>query len=238
MTRLDSGEVRVVPGFTGRVCHTFEPDATARPLKQAYRDMVAALPEGIAAGDYTAVGRGQPAWRSPRRPRGLGRPRHHRGGRAIADKLEVGQVAGSTRPGGRRHVQVADGPRISRPRNAFRARAVGSGRSGLDDDRRPRSRRPAGVLRSHRADPAQNVVPLYRRNELNQQQVLAVNEVAGVLDTAALNRCASRSRGAPIRDRRRGLARRKPARATDANESALGLVRVRPEQHRAGERFR
>ena len=33
---------------------------------------------------------------------------------------------------------------------------------------------------------AQNVVPLYRRNELSQQQVLAVNQVAGVLDTGAL----------------------------------------------------
>ena len=33
---------------------------------------------------------------------------------------------------------------------------------------------------------AENVVPLYRRNELNEQQVLALNEVAGVLDTGAL----------------------------------------------------
>jgi glycine betaine/choline ABC-type transport system substrate-binding protein len=29
-------------------------------------------------------------------------------------------------------------------------------------------------------------VPLYRRNELTESQVLAINEVAGVLDTAAL----------------------------------------------------
>ncbi|EUA73384.1 substrate binding domain of ABC-type glycine betaine transport system family protein [Mycobacterium xenopi 4042] len=33
---------------------------------------------------------------------------------------------------------------------------------------------------------AENVVPLYRRNELTDRQVLAINEVAGVLDTAAL----------------------------------------------------
>ena len=33
---------------------------------------------------------------------------------------------------------------------------------------------------------AENLVPLYRRNELNEAQVLALNEVAGVLDTAAL----------------------------------------------------
>ena len=33
---------------------------------------------------------------------------------------------------------------------------------------------------------AENVVPLYRRNELTESQVLALNEVAGVLDTAGL----------------------------------------------------
>jgi glycine betaine/choline ABC-type transport system substrate-binding protein len=33
---------------------------------------------------------------------------------------------------------------------------------------------------------AENLVPLYRRNELTESQVLALNEVAGVLDTAAL----------------------------------------------------
>jgi glycine betaine/choline ABC-type transport system substrate-binding protein len=34
--------------------------------------------------------------------------------------------------------------------------------------------------------PAENLVALYRRNELNEQQVLALNEVAGVLDTGSL----------------------------------------------------
>ena len=33
---------------------------------------------------------------------------------------------------------------------------------------------------------AENVVPLYRRNALSDRQLLAINEVAGVLDTAAL----------------------------------------------------
>ena len=33
---------------------------------------------------------------------------------------------------------------------------------------------------------AENVAPLYRRNVLTDRQLLAVNEVAGVLDTAAL----------------------------------------------------
>jgi glycine betaine/choline ABC-type transport system substrate-binding protein len=33
---------------------------------------------------------------------------------------------------------------------------------------------------------AENLVPLYRRNELDERQVLAVDEVAGVLDTGSL----------------------------------------------------
>ena len=33
---------------------------------------------------------------------------------------------------------------------------------------------------------AENVVPLYRRNELSDQQVLAVDEMAGEFDTASL----------------------------------------------------
>ena len=34
--------------------------------------------------------------------------------------------------------------------------------------------------------PAENVVALYRRNEMNTMALRAVNEIAGVLDTAAL----------------------------------------------------
>ena len=46
---------------------------------------------------------------------------------------------------------------------------------------------------------AENVVPLYRRNELSEMQVLALNEVAGVLDTAGAGADAPRrSPTAPI----------------------------------------
>ena len=34
--------------------------------------------------------------------------------------------------------------------------------------------------------PAENVVALYRRNELGKMQLRAINELAGVLDTASL----------------------------------------------------
>src|ERR1700748_1537482 len=58
---LDFGTVRVAPGFTGRLLERFEPDATARSDAQVYRAMVSALPEGVAAGDYTTSADDKPA---------------------------------------------------------------------------------------------------------------------------------------------------------------------------------
>ena len=53
LAALDSGTVSVVPGFTGRLLQTFAPGSAARSDVQVYRAMVGALPEGLAAGDYT-----------------------------------------------------------------------------------------------------------------------------------------------------------------------------------------
>ena len=61
LTELDSAVMRVVPGLTGRFLHRFNPEATARAPAQVYRDMVSALPEGIAAGDYTTSAEDKPA---------------------------------------------------------------------------------------------------------------------------------------------------------------------------------
>src|SRR5690242_21767072 len=43
---LDSGDVRVAPGFTGQLLHAFDPDASARSDAQVYRALLSALPEG------------------------------------------------------------------------------------------------------------------------------------------------------------------------------------------------
>jgi glycine betaine/choline ABC-type transport system substrate-binding protein len=61
LTKLDSGAFVVVPGFTGRVLQVFQPGATARSDAQVYKAMVGALPEGIAAGDYTTAADDKPA---------------------------------------------------------------------------------------------------------------------------------------------------------------------------------
>ena len=58
---LDSGAIGVVPGFTGRLLDTFAPGARARAAAQVYRDMVSALPEGVAAGDYAESAEDKPA---------------------------------------------------------------------------------------------------------------------------------------------------------------------------------
>ncbi len=58
---LDSGAIGVAPGLTGRLLTTLEPDATARADAQVYRAMVSALPEGVAAGDYTMSAEDKPA---------------------------------------------------------------------------------------------------------------------------------------------------------------------------------
>src|SRR5277367_6031227 len=61
LTNLDAGAFVVVPGFTGRVLQVFQPGTTVRADAQVYGAMVGALPEGIAAGDYTTAAEDKPA---------------------------------------------------------------------------------------------------------------------------------------------------------------------------------
>jgi glycine betaine/choline ABC-type transport system substrate-binding protein len=68
---------------------------------------------------------------------------------------------------------------------ALRAGDITAGWTGTADTGIPSElvvladRKPALVM-------AENIVPLYRRNELDQLQVRALNELAGVLDTGSL----------------------------------------------------
>lgn len=188
LTKLDTGEFAVVPGFTGRLLQRFQPGARSRSDKRVYRAMVAALPEGIAAGDYTTAAQDKPAlvvtevtsrdWDS-RELTAL--PAH-------CGQLKVGSVGGSRTPSavGRCRLQAArefpDGTALF---DALRAGRINVAWTTTADPDIPADmvvladRKPALVA-------AQNAVPLYRRNELTDRQVLAINEVAGVLDTAGL----------------------------------------------------
>jgi glycine betaine/choline ABC-type transport system substrate-binding protein len=188
LAALDSGAVSVVPGFTGRLLQQFAPGANARSDTQVYRAMVGALPEGVAAGDFTTSAEDKPAlvvtdataaaWGS----RDLTALVSHCAG------LRVGAVAGGQLPtavGSCTWAPAHEFPDRKTMFEALRAGDITAGWTGTADTGIPSElvvladRKPALVM-------AENVVPLYRRNELDQQQVRAINELAGVLDTGSL----------------------------------------------------
>jgi glycine betaine/choline ABC-type transport system substrate-binding protein len=185
---LDDASVSVVPGITGRLLQRFAPGSAARSASQVYRAMVGALPEGVAAGDYAPAAEDKmalavtattaAAWGSRDLTALLG----HCAG------LSVGAVAG------RNHPPSVGGCSLPAAREyrdtvamfeALRTGAITAAWTGTAEPAVP-----DGVVvlvdRKPTLIPAQNVVALYRRNELNQMQLRAINEIAGVLDTAAL----------------------------------------------------
>jgi len=190
LAALDSGDVSVVPGFTGRLLQKFAPGATVRTDSQVYGAMVGVLPEGVTAGDYTTSAEDKPAlavtdatataWGS----RDLTALVSHCAG------LRVGAVARDrgwlpTTVGSCTLPPVREFPDQATMFAALRAGEVTAGWTGTADTGIPSElvvladRKPALVM-------AENIVPLYRRNELDQQQARALNELAGVLDTGSL----------------------------------------------------
>jgi len=185
---LDDASVSVVPGFTGRLLQRFEPGSAARSASQVYRAMVGALPEGVAAGDYAPAAEDKTAlvvtattaaaWGS----RDLTTLVDHCAG------LIVGAVAGRSHPssvGGCNLPAARDYRDAAAMFEALRTGAITAAWTGTADVGVP-----GGLVilvdRKPTLLPAQNVVALFRRNELNQMQLRAINEIAGVLDTAAL----------------------------------------------------
>lgn len=189
LAALDSGTVSVVPGFTGRLLQRFAPGTKARSDTQVYRAMMGVLPEGLAAGDYTTSAEDKPAllvtdatataWGS----RDLSALVSHCGGLrlgAVADVRDLPTAVGDcTLPAAREF------PSPAVMFEALKAGDITAGWSGTADTGIPSElvvladRKPELVM-------AENIVPLYRRNELDQQQVRAINELAGVLDTGSL----------------------------------------------------
>jgi glycine betaine/choline ABC-type transport system substrate-binding protein len=192
MAQLDSGAVTVTPAFTGQTLQALQPGAAALSDTQVYRAMVSALPEGIAAGDYTTAAEDKPvllvtqstakAWGGQDRSADLSTLGKH------CDGLVVGIVAGHRAP------SLVGACRLPAPREfpdgatmfaALRSGQLTAGWTTTADPALPGDLVPLAdgkpaLIR------AENVVPLYRRNVLTDRQVLAINEVAGVLDTAAL----------------------------------------------------
>lgn len=192
MAKLDSGAFTVVPAFTGQTLQHVQPGAVAMSDAQVYRSMIAALPEGILAGDYTTAAEDKPvllvtqatakAWGGHDLTADLSTlPKH-------CDGLALGAVGGF-------HAPAAVGScRLPAPREfpsgeaLFAAVRAGQPVAGWTTTADPDS--PVDLVALADGKPslirAENVVPLYRRNALSDRQLLAINEVAGVLDTAAL----------------------------------------------------
>ncbi len=186
---MDSGAVSVVPGFTGRLLQKFAPGTTARSDSQVYKALLGVLPEGVAAGDYTTAADDKPALAVTDATAAAWGNRDLTALVSHCAGLRVGAVA---------HVRglptVVGGCTLPAPREfpdaatmfaALRAGDVTAAWTGTADTGVPSDvvvladRKPELVM-------AENVVPLYRRNELDTQQVRAINELAGVLDTGSL----------------------------------------------------
>ena len=188
MAKLDSGEFTVVPAFTGRVLQLLEPGASVLSDAQAYRAMISALPEGVAAGDYATSAEDKPvlvvtgstasAWGGNELS---ALPKH-------CDGLVVGIVTGFPAPSAVGSCRLPAPHELHSDTELFAALRAGQLTAAWTSTADPGT--PGDLVALADGKPAliqaENVVPLYRRNALTDRQLLAINEVAGVLDTAAL----------------------------------------------------
>jgi glycine betaine/choline ABC-type transport system substrate-binding protein len=187
VTELDSGEVRVVPGFTGRLLERFEPDATARSAAQVYRAMVSVLPEGLAAGDYTTSADDKASMAVTERTAEAWGGRDVTAAVRNCAKVVAGALPTAVTPSKVGPCTMPIPREFPDRATLFAALRVGKINAAWTTAATPNIAADLVVLSDKTAlIRAENIVPLYRRNELNEQQVLALNEVAGVLDTGSL----------------------------------------------------
>lgn len=184
---LDSGEVRVVPGLTGRLLARFDPDATARSDAQVYRAMVSALPEGVAAGDYTTSADDKPALAVTERTAAAWSGRDVTAAARNCAKVVPGALAAAHTPSKIGPCSLPKAREFPDSATLFAALRAGQISAAWTTAATPNIPSELVVLSDKTAlIQAENLVPLYRRNELDEHQVLALNEVAGVLDTGSL----------------------------------------------------
>ena len=185
---LGAGKVSVATGFTGRLLQRLDPESQARSAEQVYRALAGALPEGLAAADYAVAAEDKPAlavtdtiatgW----------------GGRDLAAlvrhcaALRVGTLSGTESPGQVGSCVLSAVREYGDPTMLFDALTVGEINAAWTTT--AGTALPDGIVvladRKPALVPAENVVALFRRNELDPMQLRAVNEIAGVLDTASL----------------------------------------------------
>ena len=192
MAALDTAKAVVAPGFTGRLLRRLDPESTARSAASVYRAMVGALPEGIAAADYATAAEDKPAIAVTEATATRWGSRDLAALVSNCTGLRVGAITGSETTGSQ--ITGVGDCTLPAPRDygdaaslfdALRTGAITAAWTTTADTRVPEG---AVVLvdRDPTLIPAENVVALYRRNEMSAMALRAVNEIAGVLDTAAL----------------------------------------------------
>lgn len=184
---LDSGSVTVQPGFTGRFLTRLDPAATARADEQVYRDLVSALPEGVAAGDYTMSAQDKPALVVAEATATAWRGTDLSALRRNCAQARPGAVVGSSVPEAVGSCTLPKAVTFPDDKSLFAALRAGKINAAWSTTADPAIPSDLTVLADKTAlIRGENVVPLYRRNTLNERQVLALNEIAGVLDTGSL----------------------------------------------------
>ncbi len=153
---------------------------------QVYRTLLSVLPEGVAAGDYTTSAEDKPALAVTERTV------QERGSdvSVLVRRCEdVSAGAVTSVPAPRRSGTCA----LPEPREfpdddtMFAALRAGQIDAAWTTTAAPDVPSEVVVLSDKTSMiRAENLVPLYRRNELTESQVLALNEIAGVLDTGSL----------------------------------------------------
>jgi glycine betaine/choline ABC-type transport system substrate-binding protein len=184
---LDSADVRVAPGFSGQLLTRFDPDATARADMQVYRALLSALPEGVAAGDYTTSAEDKPALAVTEQTAGAWNGRDVTAAVRNCARVVAGGVPGAATPSKVGQCTMPNSRQFPDNATLFAALRAGQINAAWTTEATPNIPSELVVLSDKTAlIRAENLVPLYRRNELNEQQVLALNEVAGVLDSGSL----------------------------------------------------
>lgn len=188
VAELDTGTVSVAPAFTGTLLATLIPDATARSAEQVYRAMIAALPEGVVAGDYATAAEDKPALVVTEATAERWGSVELRAAVARCGELVTGAVGGARPPAAVGRCTWPPAREFGDDAALFAALRAGGVTAAWSTTADPAIPADLVVLvdRKPVLVTAENVVPLYRRNALSERQVLALNEVAGELDTAAL----------------------------------------------------
>lgn len=188
LAALDAGAVAVTAGFTGRLLRRFIPDTAARAPAGVYRAMVGALPEGIAAADYAVAAEDKPALAvTAATANGWGSRELVALVRNCAG-VRLGAVLGATVPESVGDCQPPPARLFATPAQMFGALRDGAVTAVWTTTADPGVPEDAVLLADRKPAlvAAENVVALFRRNELGTLQLRALNELAGVLDTAAL----------------------------------------------------